>query len=367
MSKVFSKRDIIGSVAAIVLITLLVVALVLAEPRDSRVDPEELGIENMVSQGAKTTTTDSLSLSPFDPNTVEYEELRAMGIGRKEAVSLIKYRASGKVFRIPEDVALCYAISDSLYGILKPFIAIGDEYRIKPRVEESKPQQRDTTRLRSTGKVKTIELSPFRIDTVSVGYLRATWLFTKRQAEAVIRWRDGSGFRDMEELRDCYVIDEEVATALEPYVIFPEPKVTKRIEPVEINSADSATLRSIMGVGQKSVVAIMRYRELLGGYNSVEQLKELSVITDENYLRIRAQVWCDSTKVRRMNINSVSADTLTMHPYVTYRMLRKLLNHRSRGKQWGSLEELVRAKIITEDEAQRLAPYLVFDLPEDKK
>ena len=65
-------------------------------------------------------------LRPFDPNTVSYEELLSLGMSRREAVSLIKFRASGKVFRIAEDVALCYELTDSAYQVLKPYINIGD-------------------------------------------------------------------------------------------------------------------------------------------------------------------------------------------------------------------------------------------------
>lgn len=72
-------------------------------------------------------------LRPFDPNTVSYEELLSLGMSRREAVSLIKFRASGKVFRIAEDVALCYELTDSAYQVLKPYINIGDSYRLHPR------------------------------------------------------------------------------------------------------------------------------------------------------------------------------------------------------------------------------------------
>lgn len=354
--KRFGTRDIVGAATVIVVVVLLVAVLWRAEPRvESEVESEA------VIAVADSTVRDSVRLVSFDPNTVEYEQLRAMGLSRQEAVSLIKFRASGKVFRIKEDVALCYAISDSAYSVLKPYITIGEEYRITPRTERSYSGGGGYSKKQSTtGRVKSVELSSFRIDTVTVKYLRATGLFTKRQAEAVISWRDRSGFRDMEELRACYVIDDSVATALEPYVIFPEPEVAEVVAPVELNSADSVALRSIVGVGEKSVVAIIEYRELLGGFCSVEQLAEIRVITHDNYLRIASQVMCDANRVRRINLNTVSVDRLRLHPYVSQSMLRNLLKHRSKGRTWESIDELLTDGIVSEDEAQRLAPYLEF-------
>lgn len=354
--KRLSARDIVGAVAIIVVVVLLVAVLWRAEPRVEAVADSDVVIEM-----ADSTPCDSVHLAPFDPNTVEYEQLRAIGMSRQEAVSLLKFRASGKVFRIVEDVALCYAISDSAFSVLKPYITIGEEYRIKPRTEYSHSGGGGySKKTPTTGRVKSVELSRFRIDTVTVKYLRATGLFTKRQAEAVVRWRDRSGFRDMEELRACYVVDDSVATALEPYVIFPEPDAADVVCPVEINSADSAALRGVVGIGERSVVAIIEYRELLGGFISVEQLAEIRVITRDNYLRIASQVLCDANRVRRMNINTVSADRLRLHPYVSQSMFRTLLKHRSKGRTWKSIDELLADGVVSEEEAQRLAPYLEF-------
>ena len=73
-------------------------------------------------------TTDSLR--EFDPNTVDFKTLRAMGVEARVATSLLKYRAAGKVYRIPEDVATCYGMTDSVYFALEPYIRISPEYRI---------------------------------------------------------------------------------------------------------------------------------------------------------------------------------------------------------------------------------------------
>lgn len=156
---------------------------------------------------------DSVVMSHFDPNTASLDDLRRLGLTKHEAVSLLKYRAAGKVFRIPEDLTLCYGISDSLYRRLEPWVHIGRKYAIAPEKYR-------------TGRILPEPLAPgpFRIDTVSARYLRAIGALSKRQAEAFIRWRDLSGIYDMEDLRECYVVSDSVAAALEPYVIFPERK-----------------------------------------------------------------------------------------------------------------------------------------------
>ena len=283
---------------------------------------------------------DSVVMSHFDPNTASLDDLRRLGLTKHEAVSLLKYRAAGKIFRIPEDVMLCYGISDSLFYRLEPYIRIGRKYAIAPQEYR-------------TGRVVSEPMSPapFRIDTVSARYLRAIGALSKRQAEAFVRWRDLSGIYDMEELRACYVVSDSVASALEPYVIFPERKAEPIDVPVEINTADSAALRSVAGIG---------YRDRLGGFLRAEQLAEVPGVTERNYEKILKQIYCDSCEIRKIDINFASPKELGRHPYIPPQTLRKLLKRRQLKGGWSTAEELIEDDIMTREEAARLVPYLRF-------
>ena len=292
---------------------------------------------------------DTVVMQPFDPNTVDYDGLRRLGLTKHEAVSLLKYRAAGKIFRIPEDVTLCYGISDSLFYRLEPYIRIGRKYAIAP-------QEYRTGRVVS----EPMPPAPFRIDTVSARYLRAIGALSKRQAEAFVRWRDLSGIYDMEELRACYVVSDSVASAREPYVIFPERNAEPIDVPVEINTADSAARRSGAGSGEKTVVSIIGYRDRLGGFLRAEQLAEVPGVRERNYEKILKQIYCDSCKIRKIDINFASPKVLGKHPYIAPQALRKLLKARQLKGGWSTAGELVEQNILTREEAARLAPYLQF-------
>ena len=342
MAKLFSDREIRAIAVFLPLAGLLITALVLVRPS---ANPEAARRAEAVMEIRRDTT----AMRHFDPNTATFDELLELGLSKHEAVSLLKYRAAGKVFRIPEDLALCYGISDSLYRQLAPWVRIGRKYAIAP--EEYR-----------TGRIlpEPLEPRPFRIDTVSVRYLRAIGALSKRQAEAFIRWRDLSGIYDMEELRDCYVVSDSVAAALEPYVIFPERKPHPIEEPVELNTADSAALRSISGIGPKTVGAILTYRERLGGFLRAEQLAEVPGVTERTYEKILKQIYCDSCKIRKIDINFASPKVLGKHPYIAPQALRKLLKARQLKGGWSTAGELVEQNILTREEAARLAPYLQF-------
>lgn len=345
MAKFFSEREIRAVAVFLPLAGLLVLAIVLMRPR---IDPTaarraELRMESRA---------DTIVMQTFDPNTVDYDGLRALGLSKYEAVSLLKFRAAGKIFRIPEDLTLCYGISDSLFHRLEPYVRIGRKYAIAPQEYR-------------TGRVVAERMppAPFRIDTVGARYLRAIGALSKRQAEAFVRWRDLSGIYDMEELRACYVVSDSVAAALEPYIIFPERQAPAAEVPVELNTADSARLRSVVGIGEKTVVAIMRYRERLGGFVRVEQLAEVPGVNERNYEKILKQIYCDSCKIQKIDINFAPPKVLGRHPYIPPPTLRKLLKRRQLKGGWSTAEELIEDNIFTPQEAARLAPYLRFDTP----
>ena len=239
MAKFFSEREIRAIAVFLPLAGLLVLGVVLVRPK---ADPAAA----LRAEAEMEERADTLVMRPFDPNTVDYDGLRRLGLSKHEAVSLLKYRAAGKIFRIPEDLTLCYGIDDSLFRRLEPYVRIGRKYAIAPQEFRR-------------GRVVAEPMPPsrFRLDTVSARYLRAIGALSKRQAEAFIRWRDLSGIYDMEELRACYVVSDSVAAALEPYIIFPERQTAPIDEPVEINTADSAALRSVVGIGERTVVSIM--------------------------------------------------------------------------------------------------------------
>ena len=364
----------------IVVVPLLLAVLLLSVLVERRTEPVLLA-----ERGPTRTEADSAAvLRPFDPNRAEYEELRLCGVPPAAAAGIVRWRRYGKVYRMKEDIALCSGVDDSLYALLKPYIVIDEEHAARPRREYSPPSPSAELSAGSGGspraekRTREIRPRPFSLDTVTVPFL-VEMGFSPRQSEAVLRYRDASGgIRNEEQFRRCYVVSEEMADRLAPYIVFaPAERADTDSDPcvgaadaayggaavlVEINTADSAALRSVRGIGEKSVTAIMRYRELLGGFYSVEQLAELDVVTESNYERILTQICCDSCEIQKIDINFAPPSALKGHPYLPPVILRKLLSKRQLKGGWRSTEELVEDNILTRTEAARLAPYLRFTL-----
>lgn len=288
----------------------------------------------------------------FDPNSATFEELLALGLPKRAAVSVLKYRAAGGTFSIPEEFSLCYGVSDSLYQALKPYIAIAPQFELKPF--EPKPRQplRDTV----------IRYEPFRIDTVGVAYLR-TIGFSHRRATALLNYRDArGGLRNMEEVRECYVISSEECDSLERYIIFPASDGRKEAlkQPIDINRCSAEELARVKGISSEMASRIVDYRRKLGGFLCKEQLMELKWDKERDFLQIFEQIYCDSCNISKIDVNFARSQRIGVHPYISDLALRKLIKTRELKGGWSTIEEMIDDDIFTRDEAERLRPYLRF-------
>ena len=349
-------------------ILLLIVMLTYVIERDR--DTAERALLAKSAERAKAEgVVEENPLKEFNPNKDSYETLRLSGLPTEIAVGIVRWRNYGKVFRMKEDLAEVSGMNDSIYAQIKSYIIIEEQYRIKPRQNSYSQPKSYNSHAEGPNRKREIVVpsEPFMIDTVSVEYLMR-WGLSERQAQVVLNYRDGTGgIHDEEKLRSCYVIDSLVADRMMKYIVFSQPeksitlaKTEQRPDLIEINRADSTELVAVYGIGEKSAQAILRYRELLGGFYSLEQLRELKVISESNFERILQQISCDSCEIRKIDINFAGLKILAGHPYVSDRALRRIVKLRQLKGGWNRIEEMIDDKIFSEEEAKRLEPYLRF-------
>ena len=339
MSNERTKQLIRGITTLIPLLIIVVLLLYFAKAPGT---PQPHDTPSEQPTAVADSVINNRHFSNFDPNEASYIELVEAGVERRVAVSIIRWRESGKVYRIKEDIALCYGMTDSLYLLLEPYIIIGKEYAITPKSDNK-------TFTKSKRQDVQIAYKPFLIDTASVAYL-STIGFSVRQAEVIANYREAiGGITSMDKFRECYVVDDEVADRLEPYIIFsPVEVIAPSTRKIDINSADSATLVALRGIGPKSAQHIIRYRDLLGGYHKIY------------FNTFSQQIYADTARIEKIYINFARPKQMEVHPYITNRMLKRIINHRELKGGWSTIEEMTNANIMSEDEAMRIAPYLDF-------
>jgi competence ComEA-like helix-hairpin-helix protein len=138
------------------------------------------------------------------------------------------------------------------------------------------------------------------------------------------------------------------------------PQKLKEGQTIEINSADTSTLKTIPGIGPAYASRIIKYRNSLGGFTSVAQLKEVWGLDDELYEQIATYITIEKT-VKKVQINNLSLDELRKHPYISYKQAKIIVDIRTRKGDIKSVNRLALLDEFTEKDIKRLTPYLRFD------
>ena len=141
------------------------------------------------------------------------------------------------------------------------------------------------------------------------------------------------------------------------------PRVEK-FEPgviVELNSADTTILKKIPGIGSAFANRIVRYRDLLGGYYTVQQLAEVYGIDEERYAAFEPWFTVDESFIHKLPVNSLPQDSLSRHPYISYRQARAIVQIRTQKKQLSGWDNLTLLDEFTDQDKNRILPYLSFE------
>ena len=144
--------------------------------------------------------------------------------------------------------------------------------------------------------------------------------------------------------------------------VFSSQNVNKNeVRIVELNKCDTSDLIRLPGIGPVLSVRIIKYRNLLGGFCSKEQLREVYGLPTETYEKIKDMVEADTTLIKQLNINSASYRDLLRMPYFERDDINSILKFRDLKGKIDRISELVENNVITMEKAQKVGPYLNFD------
>ena len=118
---------------------------------------------------------------------------------------------------------------------------------------------------------------------------------------------------------------------------------------VELNSADSAALDALPGIGPYYARQILAYRERLGFYADISQLLDIRGMDTARLRRLSDRLYIAPESLRPLDLYSMPLDSLAAHPYIG---------------PYGTLPEaeftfqaILDSKILPEAQARRLALY----------
>ncbi len=170
--------------------------------------------------------------------------------------------------------------------------------------------------------------------------------FKEKTAKTFIKFKErGFVFKQKIDLKKIYGVSDYLYNMLEPYIliettispkIYPTTKTStenvvpqKKYSPkkiIELNTCDSLALLDLKGIGPAFTKRILKYRGMLGGFMTIEQIKEVYGFTDELFLDIKPYISVNASLIKKININTDDFKTVNKHPYLTYELTKQIFN-----------------------------------------
>lgn len=230
---------------------------------------------------------------------------------------------------------------------------------------------------RDTIEIRMQEFDPNTVDSSTLVHLGLKpW-----QAKNMMKYRAAGGqYRKAEDLKKLYGMTDSMYQALAPYIrIAREEKDSLRVDSVHthtdalpkwpekkdtilnLRTADTTELKMIRGIGSYRAKQIVRYREQLGGFVSVEQLLEVKGMEDLASDSILQHFVLDSVAVQQINVNRAGVQRLAQHPYLRFEQAKALYELRRKKIRLHSIQDLEAIECIDAKTLEKIAPYLNFD------
>lgn len=361
-----------GLTVSLVGILLAVVVLHFGTMPDAPpVDPEQFGTIQAAVPYAPT---------PIEINVADSSEWKKLrGIGPVLSVRIPKYRERKGGFHEVTELQEVYGLSPETYQAILPYLYVDTTSAAFMALQAAKPDYKRTKH--SWKKTPKVHIELNSADSAELRQVKGIGAVLSAR---ILKYRaKRGGFDKAEDLLEVYGVQEGenyegiaaqlyVDPSLKPA---PEPKKEYKPDttyvysptkydaaPVDLNLADTTALLGLPGIGSKTANRIVKFRNGLGFFHSVDQLHEVWGLSETNYLRMAPYLFVSTSLegLPHVLINTATVDQLRKHPYIDYKLAKQIVAYREAHgafKQLGDLDQLYGVK---EGIWEKLTPYLVF-------
>jgi len=165
---------------------------------------------------------------------------------------------------------------------------------------------------------------------------------SKKQAASIVKYTSKGGrFHSPEDLRRMYCLSSVECNKIIPYVLIQEDieedysevdkyenKIIEYLS-IDLNLATKEKLILVSGIGPSIAKGILKYRDILGGYVKLEQLKEVYHIDSAKYENIKNNFTLNTDSINRININTADYYILKRHPYISKQNAYEIVQYRN--------------------------------------
>ncbi|MEZ4850131.1 MAG: helix-hairpin-helix domain-containing protein [Bacteroidia bacterium] len=262
----------------------------------------------------------------LDINLASAEDFQKLpGIGSVLSKRIINYRNSIKGFESVDELSSVYNLSSEVIDQNRDYLIVN---------------------ARTLAEIRNIQL-PDQQESRSLFALIQTKEEPREEAVANPEVFDGKG-------RSRGSSDSEEKEEKE----FPSTPLTLTNLIININTADSATLTQINGIGKVFARRIVSYRNKIGFYSSTNDLIEIYGIEASDLDKIKEYTTVgDISSYPKKDLNTISEKNLTSYPAIDQKLAKKIIAERKKLGRFDSWKEVEEIKPLEESTLDKLKTY----------
>jgi competence protein ComEA len=220
-------------------------------------------------QPTASESYESGELFQFDPNTLSFEGWRRLGLSERTSRTIDNYRRKGGTFYKPEDIQKIWGLPASFYNRVKNYIVITSlpanygNYSEKYTKPEKKALVVD---------INVADTSAF-IALPGIG---------SKLASRIINFRDRlGGFYSVEQVGETYGLPDSTFQMIKGSL-----QLSGSVKKLHVNTATKDDLKVHPYIRWNLANAIVEYRNQHGNFNTVDELKNISLVDETVYNKI---------------------------------------------------------------------------------
>ncbi|WP_367754871.1 ComEA family DNA-binding protein [Flavobacterium sp. WC2430] len=131
---------------------------------------------------------------------------------------------------------------------------------------------------------------------------------------------------------------------------------------IDINKATQEDLIKIYGIGEVISKRILILKESLGGFVSMDQMKDVWGLSPEVIANLDSHFKIVAgSNLKKVNINNASLKEMAQFPYFKYPLAKEIIIYRSMNGNFNNIEDLINIKGFPVEKAKIIALYLDFN------
>jgi DNA uptake protein ComE-like DNA-binding protein len=232
---------------------------------------------------------------------------------------------------------------------------------------------------------KSMSFESFHFDPNKIGRDSLKLLgFSRYATNSLLKYRSKGGvIRSIDQMSKINGLDEPTLERLTPYVILPEHQkkrfasyssttkildstqlvkkkkkyIHKEPKVFDINSGDTTDFMNLHGIGRVYSKRIINFRKSLGGFFTIQQIRDVWGIEDSLFQAITPYLTVNPSLIQKRNINHMDKDSLNKHPYINWHKSKTILAYKSAHGDYQHMDDFYKLHLLEDDFVDTLMHY----------